>query len=612
MSDDPMSSGSDLTDIDDDDDDVALSARSKAKAKPKPAVDTGYRIRGALRVPRATTYTCQALYDQIYVGDIDLQPEYQRDVVWPDSKQVGLIDSIFRNFYVPPVIFVVHTLDDGGERRVCVDGKQRLTSIYRFIAGEIPYRDPFSGERFYFKDDPKGVKRQILPERYKKLFLNKQIVCMEYQDISPENEREIFQRVQLGMALTPAERLQAISSPLTSFIRQLLDTYIADGLAVDIEWDTSRANDFRTLATSVYSMAKWPKLSTAASIGTVEKWLHDTNELDKGFEDDVKNTFEIFCRLAKDPKLKKCFWLPGVKKVAPVEMLTISLLIHAFKRTMTLAQLSEAITLLRQEIRQVEKDIRLNSRTVKVALSFLKKLKPSQLKAEGGEPAAAQHHAVKRKRPAPTASEREGNPPRPSPKSQPNPSMFSKAAQPPHAISSPGHAPEPPQPLTQPPRPPAPPASPQTALSPAMHHPPSANPPGLPSGPNGIPTVPSNAQPTFAPPNTPAAPRQSMPPPSLPPRPNYTPTSPRPGDSRQNSLGDSLMARMSTAPPSAPSAPRRAGFPSPSTPFQPGPNDYQANRAYDPSRDPRHAAYQSDGRGGYDQHPSGSSYGRRF
>jgi hypothetical protein len=27
------------------------------------------------------------------------------DVVWPDVKQIGLIDSIFRNVYVPPIIF---------------------------------------------------------------------------------------------------------------------------------------------------------------------------------------------------------------------------------------------------------------------------------------------------------------------------------------------------------------------------------------------------------------------------------------------------------------------------------------------------------------------------
>lgn len=27
------------------------------------------------------------------------------DVVWPETKQVGVIDSILRNFYIPPVIF---------------------------------------------------------------------------------------------------------------------------------------------------------------------------------------------------------------------------------------------------------------------------------------------------------------------------------------------------------------------------------------------------------------------------------------------------------------------------------------------------------------------------
>jgi hypothetical protein len=32
------------------------------------------------------------------------------DVVWPESKQIGLIDSILRNFYVPPIIFGMHAL----------------------------------------------------------------------------------------------------------------------------------------------------------------------------------------------------------------------------------------------------------------------------------------------------------------------------------------------------------------------------------------------------------------------------------------------------------------------------------------------------------------------
>jgi Protein of unknown function DUF262 len=70
------------------------------------------------------------------------------DVVWSEIKQIGLIDSIFRNFYIPPIIFgklsrssvvfdayarglAVSQSSDGTERRVCIDGKQRLTSIQK-------------------------------------------------------------------------------------------------------------------------------------------------------------------------------------------------------------------------------------------------------------------------------------------------------------------------------------------------------------------------------------------------------------------------------------------------------------------------------------------------
>lgn len=54
------------------------------------------------------------------------------DVVWPETKQIMIIDSIFRNFYIPPVIFAVKVHDDGSESKTCIDGKQRLTSIQRY------------------------------------------------------------------------------------------------------------------------------------------------------------------------------------------------------------------------------------------------------------------------------------------------------------------------------------------------------------------------------------------------------------------------------------------------------------------------------------------------
>jgi hypothetical protein len=60
-----------------------------------------------------------------------------KDIVWPTGKQMEIIDSLYHNFYVPPVIFAVMRDEDGEEVRVCVDGKQRLTSIVKFLDGHV-------------------------------------------------------------------------------------------------------------------------------------------------------------------------------------------------------------------------------------------------------------------------------------------------------------------------------------------------------------------------------------------------------------------------------------------------------------------------------------------
>jgi hypothetical protein len=45
--------------------------------------------------------------------------------------------------------------------------------------------------------------RRLLPEEYRKTFANKQIVCVEYQDITDADEREIFQ-VRHGLPYLPS------------------------------------------------------------------------------------------------------------------------------------------------------------------------------------------------------------------------------------------------------------------------------------------------------------------------------------------------------------------------------------------------------------------------
>ncbi|KAL0947905.1 hypothetical protein HGRIS_010540 [Hohenbuehelia grisea] len=367
---------SDLTDLDDDDE-YKVSGSKSRKSTSKVAPGAGYRIRNALKVPRATTYTAQALYDQIHNSDIDLEPEYQRAVVWPESKQIGIVDSIFRNFYIPPVIFAVKQYEDGSESKTCIDGKQRLTSIHRFMDGLIPHKDRHTGEKLWYKDvqiPGKGNKgKKILPEKYRRLFANKQIVCVEYADINDDDEREIFQRVQLGMALTPAEKLQVINTQRATFVRELLLQFVNDnnGLGGDaLNWERTRGADFRCVAQSVFCIVRYPSgIRNAGTMPQLEKWLASTDPLPLTTMDMIKETFRVFVQLVSDKQLNKVFHKP--EKIAPLEFICIPILIAMKRESMTPAQLAATIGRMREDVRNVHDDIRMNDRVSKTMLNFI-------------------------------------------------------------------------------------------------------------------------------------------------------------------------------------------------------------------------------------------------
>ncbi|KAF8326736.1 hypothetical protein F5887DRAFT_1288897 [Amanita rubescens] len=396
---------SDLTDIDNDEYGPSPSKKKSSKSNSSASAAGGFRVKNALKVPRPTTYTVQALYDQIHGSDINLEPDYQRDVVWPEGKQIGIIDSVFRNFYIPPVIFAVNTFDDGSETRTCIDGKQRLTSVYRFMDGLIPHKDPFTGEKLWYKDvgqKTKSSKRKtILPEKYRRLFANKQIVCVEYHDINDQDEREIFQRVQLGMALTPAEKLQVINSPRAQFIRELQANYLKEqggGLTTSaLDWDRSRGSDFRGLAQAIYTIDKYsPAYKTSPTILQIEKWLSDDSTVTTSFRNKIKDTFDIFVLLVHDKATKSAFKKPT--KVSPVEFILIVVLIAVWKDKMSLAELSESIAKMREDVRMYHTDIRMNSKVTKTMVDFMRGLKAS--KTAPDQTAAA----VAKSKPAPNST----------------------------------------------------------------------------------------------------------------------------------------------------------------------------------------------------------------
>lgn len=124
-----------------------------------------------------------------------------------------LIESIYRNYYVPPIIFTVMKEGNLNMRR-CVDGKQRLTSIQKFIDGQVcgllsvarsltpscfrfhvgliyiiprhlqtgADKDPITKKMYWFVvSTAQATKHRLeVPQYWKKLFLDKQLTCGMY------------------------------------------------------------------------------------------------------------------------------------------------------------------------------------------------------------------------------------------------------------------------------------------------------------------------------------------------------------------------------------------------------------------------------------------------
>ncbi|KAF5351459.1 hypothetical protein D9757_012061 [Collybiopsis confluens] len=372
------------------------------------ATTSSYHLQKALKPPRATTYTAQALFDQIRSSDIDLDPEYQRDVVWTKEKQTNLIDSILRNFYIPPIIFAVRIFEDGTETRTCIDGKQRLTSIHRFMEGVIPHRDPITGQKLWFKIDrsesSSAAKRELLPDKYRTMFSNKQVVCVEYSDLTDGDERDIFQRVQLGMALTSAEKLHVINTPRARFIRDLLSEFVSEDTlgSSSIPWDKSRGSDFRCVSQAVYLMDRWnSQLKNAGSLAQVEKWLNagtDDKKTSKSARNDDADYGKAEVPVAFQKKVKDAYSL----LVSPVEMICFPVLVYAHgvlpfnDNKMSPEELSQAISDMRDDVREQHKDIRMNDRVGKTMIEFIQSIEGNTARPK---PAADESVSV----PVPTA-----------------------------------------------------------------------------------------------------------------------------------------------------------------------------------------------------------------
>ncbi len=176
------------------------------------------------------TITVANFWENYLLNKYNFDPAYQRRSVWSDEKQSFFIDSILKNFPMPPIFLHQKIDDDTGKTKYdIIDGKQRLTSIIRFLQNEIPASDEFESSPFY-DEKIAGVYFRDLDENnlteYKKR-LWRYVVPIEYIDTSNKNVIDnIFDRLNRnGEPLNGQELRKSVyhGSALLSLVEKISD-----------------------------------------------------------------------------------------------------------------------------------------------------------------------------------------------------------------------------------------------------------------------------------------------------------------------------------------------------------------------------------------------------
>lgn len=150
---------------------------------------------------RSVSEVVQRIKKERYI----LDPDFQRDFVWPSLKQSKLIESCVMRIPLP--VFYVAEAPDG--RIIVVDGLQRLTTFVRFLGNELRLTG-LASENFgshvldgkYFEELPVNLQERVLDTQLTMYILDAK---------APERARlDIFERVNSGEPLTRQQMRNAL------------------------------------------------------------------------------------------------------------------------------------------------------------------------------------------------------------------------------------------------------------------------------------------------------------------------------------------------------------------------------------------------------------------
>jgi hypothetical protein len=245
---------------------------------------------------RTETRTVFDVVRRIEKGSFVMNPDFQRDFIWPEDKQSKLIESVLMRIPLP----VFYLAEDEQGRVIVVDGLQRLSTFQRFFHNQLKLKLPEQHEL-----DNKRF--QNLSPKLQNRVEDCNLVLYVIDAKVPERARiDIFERVNGGVPLTRQQMRNCLyMGQATRFLKAEAATEIfllATGQSLDAS--TMRDREF------VNRFCAFQLLPLEEYKGDMDEFLaralkkmnkltdDDLTKLSIAFRSSLKNNYNVFGRHA--------------------------------------------------------------------------------------------------------------------------------------------------------------------------------------------------------------------------------------------------------------------------------------------------------------------------
>lgn len=157
--------------------------------------------------------------------DIDLNPDFQRNLVWDNSRKSALIESILLGIPIPVFYFA----ESKSGRYHVVDGLQRLSTIKQFFNNEFSLKklehlkEECNGK--YYREISKDGKKKFkaLDRKHTRRLENAQLIVNVIEFASPQKVKyDIFKRLNTGGR--PLNKQEVRNCIASDVVRKFLKT----------------------------------------------------------------------------------------------------------------------------------------------------------------------------------------------------------------------------------------------------------------------------------------------------------------------------------------------------------------------------------------------------